>query len=431
MRVALLALAVLLAGCAESQPDATDAPGTGVCDPAALPAASEEWKPEKPRVRITTSKGIVVAELDVERAPVTANNFLNLTREGFYDGTLFHRVVRDFVVQAGDPLSKDNDPSNDGSGDPGYTIDDEFNPALRHDAVGVLSMANSGPDTGGSQFFVTLAPTPHLDDRHSVFGRVLEGIEVVRSIGNVQVDADDRPLEPVRIEKVEVLDAQTYEAQRAAAVHVVVAQKRTEPQRETRFAVVLKNDGNVRDLLAVGARPPEGWRCAIGEPVVVPAGTARVVFLSITPPSSATGTTTVPVYVTSSSGVTGSTSLNVTIGDLGADVRHGDKVIANYAGLLLDGRLFDTSMQSVGQDPAQPKFNTTGGFRDRGAYSTFPFTVGSGVIEGFTNLALTAKVGETVTDHIPARDAYATGNVYERPLTGRDLVFELEIVRVG
>ena len=436
MRVAVVSvlLALVAAGCAEPTPDAGAPPrasGSTACDPAALPPADEAWRAEKPRVRITTSKGAFIAELEPERAPLTTENFLALSRDGFYDGTVFHRVVRDFVIQGGDPLSKDGDASNDGTGGPGYEIPDEFHPALRHDAAGVLSMANSGPDTGGSQFFVTLGPTPHLDDRHSVFGRVVEGLEVVRSIGAAQTGANDRPIDPVRVERVEILEPVAYEAQPAAAVHVIVPQKRTEPQRPVRFAVILKNDGNVRDRLAVGAQPPEGWTCQLDVPVVVNAGTARVVFLTLTPPSSASGTTSIPVYVTSSRGATGASTLDVSIGDLGAQVREGDRVTANYAGVLLDGRLFDTSMQRVAHDPAQPKLNTTGGYRERPSYSPFPFTVGSGVIPGFTNLAKTAKVGETVTMHIPAADAYATGNVYERPLTGRDLVFELEILSVG
>lgn len=430
------ALAVALAGCAEQDGTGTDAPtppaaGSTVCDPT-IGQADASWVPQKPRVRITTSKGVFVAEIESERAPATAANFLNLTRSGFYDGTLFHRVIRDFVIQGGDPLSKDNDPSNDGTGDPGYAIPDEFHPALRHDAIGVLSMANSGPNTGGSQFFVTLAPTAHLDDRHSVFGRVVEGNEVVRSIGVVQVDgATERPLDDVRLEKAEVLEPSTYEIARGAGVHVVVGEKKAEPGRPVRYAVIAKNTGNVRDLMAVGASPPEGWQCVLDAPAVVPAGTARVLFLSLIPPASATGTISVPIHALSASGAAANTTLNVVMGKLGAQIKEGDRVTANYAGLLPDGRLFDTSMPSVAQAEGQPKFETVGGFQARPSYSTFPFTVGSGVIAGFTNLAKTAKAGETVSGYIPAADAYATGDQYQRPLTGRDLIFELEIVKVG
>ena len=419
---------LLLAGCAES-------PGvpleTASCEPE-LPPADAAAQAEKPRVRVVTTEGEFVAELDLERAPLTAGNFLALAQRGFYDGTLFHRIVRDFVIQGGDPLSKDADPANDGTGDPGYAIPDEFHPQLRHDDIGVLSMANSGPNTGGSQFFVTLAATPHLDDRHSVFGRVVEGLDIVRRIGVAQVDANDTPLDPIRVERVEILEPALFEPTRGAGIHVVVPEKHAEPQRPVRFAVIMKNEGDVRDVLGLGATLPPGWSCLASAAEVVPGGSARVGFLTLTPPARAEGTVEIPVHVArASGGENATTTASVSVGPLGRAIREGDSVVANYAGLLPDGRLFDTSMQAVGEAEAQPKFDTLGGWRAKGAYSTFPFTVGSGVIEGFTDLAKTAKVGETVTALIPAADAYATGNPYERPLTGRDLVFELEIVSLG
>ena len=438
MRGALAVALLLLAGCATpaGQPVVTSAPAgggaTSACA-ATVPALDASWAAQKARVRFVTSLGDFVAEIETERAPATAQNFLGLARDGFYDGTLFHRVIRDFVVQGGDPLSRDDDPLNDGAGGPGYEIADEFHPALRHDAEGVLSMANAGPNSGGSQFFVTLGATPHLDDRHSVFGRVVEGIEVVRAIGAVETDEGDAPLEPVRLERIDELDPVAYPPTSGADVHVVVQKKRAEPERAVRFAVVMKNEGNVRDMLGLAASVPPGWTCAVGAPVVVPAGAARVAFLDVVPPTGAQGAAslTVGVVRASGAGVSGEGRATVEVSALGREVKDGDKVTANYAGLLPDGRLFDTSMETVGASEAQPKLETLGGWRSKPSYQPFPFTVGSGVIPGFTNLAKTAKAGETVTALIPARDAYATGNQYERPLTGRDLVFELEIVSIG
>lgn len=122
-----------------------------------------------------TDQGSFVVELFADRAPRTVNNFVFLARDGFYDGVTFHRVIRGFMAQGGDPTGT-------GSGGPGYRFADEFHPSLRHNAAGILSMANAGPNTNGSQFFITHGPTPHLDDRHSVFGKVIEGLDVVLAI---------------------------------------------------------------------------------------------------------------------------------------------------------------------------------------------------------------------------------------------------------
>jgi peptidyl-prolyl cis-trans isomerase B (cyclophilin B) len=122
-----------------------------------------------------TQQGDFVVELYADKAPRTVNNFVFLAREGFYDGTTFHRVIRNFMAQGGDPTGT-------GTGGPGYQFADEFHPSLRHDSAGILSMANAGPNTNGSQFFITHGPTPHLDNHHTVFGKVIQGMDVVMSI---------------------------------------------------------------------------------------------------------------------------------------------------------------------------------------------------------------------------------------------------------
>jgi cyclophilin family peptidyl-prolyl cis-trans isomerase len=150
-----------------------------------------------PIATFETNHGTFRVELYEDKAPVTAGNFIKLAESGFYDGVVFHRIIKDFMIQGGDPQGT-------GRGGPGYTIQDEFHPDLRHDAKGVLSMANAGPNTGGSQFFITLVPTPWLDRKHAVFGRVSEGMDVVETIGAVQTGRQDRPLEDVRIENVKI-----------------------------------------------------------------------------------------------------------------------------------------------------------------------------------------------------------------------------------
>ena len=151
-----------------------------------------------PAVKLETSMGDIIVRLDSRKAPISTANFVQYVKSGFYDGTVFHRVIKNFMIQGGDPTGT-------GMGGPGYKIDDEFGEGLQHDDEGVLSMANAGPNTGGSQFFITLAPTPWLNGHHAIFGKVVEGMDIVRLIGVVPSDFRDRPKDPVIMETVEVI----------------------------------------------------------------------------------------------------------------------------------------------------------------------------------------------------------------------------------
>ncbi len=146
---------------------------------------------------VSTSHGRFTIRLHHERVPKTCQNFIDLADDGYYDGGIFHRIIDDFMIQGGCP-------KGNGRGGPGYAFADEFHRKLKHDGPGVLSMANAGKHTNGSQFFITLGPTPHLDRKHSVFGRVEEGLEVVKALGKVRTDGGDRPLEPVRVESITI-----------------------------------------------------------------------------------------------------------------------------------------------------------------------------------------------------------------------------------
>lgn len=203
--------------------------------------------------RMNTSKGNILIKLDYERAPLTVCNFVGLAEgkldatrgKPFYDGLSFHRVVPDFVVQGGDP-------QGDGSGGPGYSFADEFSDSLKHDGPGVLSMANAGPDTNGSQFFITLRAAPWLDGHHSVFGRVVEGMEVVKKIA--QGD---------RINKVEIVRsgaaANAFKADQTSWNALVA--KRVSDKREADLATIAKNwpdlkadaDGIFQKVLKAGS----------------------------------------------------------------------------------------------------------------------------------------------------------------------------------
>jgi peptidyl-prolyl cis-trans isomerase A (cyclophilin A) len=159
-----------------------------------------------------TTEGSFKVKLYDDKAPKTVANFTELA-EGkkewkdpksgtkvtrpFYDGTIFHRVIENFMIQGGCPMGN-------GMGDPGYRFADEFGPGLRHDREGLLSMANAGPNTNGSQFFITLVPTPWLDNKHAIFGEVVEGMDVIRAIGKVKTGAQDRPAKEIKVESVTI-----------------------------------------------------------------------------------------------------------------------------------------------------------------------------------------------------------------------------------
>ena len=185
----------------EAQFPAINVPGTG-----------------KLYARFHTTMGNIVLELEEERAPGTVKNFVGLasgTQEWkdprsneikrgvpLYDGTIFHRVIPDFMIQGGDPLGK-------GTGGPGYRFKDEFHPTLRHATPGILSMANSGPGTNGSQFFITEKATPWLDNKHSVFGRTVAGADLIPQITRTKTGPGDRPLQDVILERVEIFRSDT------------------------------------------------------------------------------------------------------------------------------------------------------------------------------------------------------------------------------
>jgi len=200
---ALMAALLLTAGCTQQAPaDTCDSDASGVCP---LPSVSvqpqttavplESWE----RVRLETSMGDITLALDPDM-PITAGNFLSLVKEGYYDGVIFHRVMDGFMIQGGDPTGT-------GRGGPGYVIPDEFASPNRNDR-GTLAMANSGPNTGGSQFFINLVNNNYLDNKHPVFGKVVDGMEVVDAIGKVETlgKAENyRPVQNVTIIRVVII----------------------------------------------------------------------------------------------------------------------------------------------------------------------------------------------------------------------------------
>jgi cyclophilin family peptidyl-prolyl cis-trans isomerase len=208
----LLSYCLLLAGCA-SQTSAvkcascTEKAAAASTTQAAAPVSPSVTSTPTPetvkddtivKIKIETTQGTIEADLYEAEAPKTVENFVTLAKKGFYDGIIFHRVIPGFMIQTGDPTGT-------GMGGPGYQFSDEFSKKLRHDKPGTLSMANSGPNTNGSQFFITDAATPWLDDRHSVFGLVTGGMDVVNKIAQAPRDRQDKPVQKIAINKIVIL----------------------------------------------------------------------------------------------------------------------------------------------------------------------------------------------------------------------------------
>ncbi len=212
----LLSYCLLLAGCAaqtstvattsksaSSTPSASAIATTQAVTPAptfvtSTPTPETAKDDTIVKIKIETTLGDIYADLNETEAPKTVENFVTLAKKGFYDGIIFHRVIPDFMIQTGDPTGT-------GTGGPGYQFKDEFSKKLRHDKPGVLSMANSGPNTNGSQFFITEVATSWLDDRHSVFGQVTGGMDVVLAISKAPRDRQDKPVQKIAMNKVVVL----------------------------------------------------------------------------------------------------------------------------------------------------------------------------------------------------------------------------------
>lgn len=195
----LMVLSFLFAACGGGKKDNT------MNDQAAIDKATKSIKgdaaanTENRVVLFETNMGNIKAMLYEKKSPITTKNFISLIEKDFYNGLIFHRVIDGFMVQGGCPLGN-------GTGDPGYAIEDEFHPALRHQKPGLLSMANSGPNTGGSQFFITHGPTPHLDGKHAIFGEVIEGMGIVYAMGKVKKGARDKPIDDIVMKKVTIIN---------------------------------------------------------------------------------------------------------------------------------------------------------------------------------------------------------------------------------
>lgn len=332
-----------------------------------------------------TNKGTFVAKLKNETAPLTVSNFVALAEgtngmvdsihkgKRFFDGLAFHRVIKDFMIQGGDP-------KGDGTGSPGYVFPDEVNDTIRFTKKGLLAMANSGPGTNGSQFFITLKETPWLDGRHTIFGEIVVGQEVIDSIGNIETEKPgDKPLEAITIQSLNIINKGgvkvPYFTEEMAKLE---KEKKEKEERINKIA-----DSKASELNVLKAKADS-----------LPSG--------------------IKIYFTEK-------------GD-GPKPKEGDKILMNYAGYFADGHLFDSNILETAE-----KFEVVDDMRKAaGQYVPVPtdYSVEAKLIPGFREGLLNMKIGDKATVFIPSHLAYGKRGIPDVIPPDSELIFDLEIVEI-
>lgn len=336
-----------------------------------------------------TNQGTFLAELYYEATPMTVASFVSLAEgtstmadeeyreKPFYDGLVFHRVIGDFMIQGGDPQGT-------GSGGPGYLFPNEIVDTLTHDSKGILSMANSGPNSNGSQFFITLKETPWLNGLHTVFGEVIQGQDVVDAIGNVETNDSDRPLEDVVMEEVKIIrkgkEAKNFNATEVLSKKLqdfkAEAEEKEKQMQEKRTA----NAQRYEELKAEAKELESGLKYTILEE-----------------------------------------------GD-GPEPNQGDTVLVNYQGYLSSGDLFDTNVEQVAADAGMLNERK----KQMGGYAPMPmlYSKDAPMIPGFKEGIQQLQVGDKAVLFIPAHLGYGDRGAPPVIPPSSDLIFEVELVSI-
>ena len=350
-----------------------------------------------------TNKDTMVAKLFYTKVPVTVANFVALAEgnhplvkeeykgKRYYDSTTFHRVINKFMIQGGDPTAT-------GSGDPGYKFEDEFNADLKHDKPGILSMANSGAATNGSQFFITEVPTPQLNNRHAVFGELVKGLNILDTISNVKTGAMDKPIEDVVILKLNIIrkgpEAKAFNAPKVFTEEL----PKIKEKQEALKAEALKKAEEER--LSKEAKNIE---------------------------AAATVKADLNTYDAEATTLASGLKMHLITVGTGAKPKTGDMVTVNYEGYFTDGRLFDSNVQAVAE--------RHGMLNERRAqangYQPMPMQVSpdARMIPGFREAVAQLKVGDKAYFYLPYHLAY--GERANGPIPAKsDLIFVIEMVEI-
>ena len=339
---------------------------------------------------IETTQGNIIVKLNYKETPVTVANFVTLAEgkntfvkaeykgKPFYNGTIFHRVIKDFMIQGGDPTGT-------GMGEPGYRFEDEIVPTLKHDKKGILSMANAGPATNGSQFFITQVPTPHLDGRHTVFGETVKGLEVIDAIANTKTVMNDKPEKDIKINKITIIangkDAKNFNAVKVFEDYFKEINKRErEKEAKTKAAAA-------KFLEEVKVQEPQAK--------ALPSG--------------------VKIFKL--------------VDGKGKQPNHTHQVMVNYAGYLKNGTLFDSNVKEI--EEAYGKYDSLR--EQQGGYQAFPmpYNTSAQLIPGFRDALLTMKVGDKIRVFIPAALGYGERGAGDVIPPNSDLIFDIEITDIA
>lgn len=335
---------------------------------------------------IETTKGHIVVKLNYKEVPTTVANFVTLAEgknnfvkveykgKPFYNGTIFHRVIDGFMIQGGDPTGT-------GMGDPGYRFEDEFVPSLRHNKKGILSMANSGPNTNGSQFFITQVPTPHLDGRHTVFGETVKGEEVIDAIAKAPRNGQDRPNEDIKIKNITII-ANGKDAEKFDAVKVFDSYFKSVAEREKEKEERVKR-ASAKFLEEIKVQEPQAK--------VLPSG--------------------VKIFT-------------INNGE-GKQPKQTEFAMVNYAGYLRNGALFDSNIKEV--EESYGKYQAMREQQNGYQPIPFPYTPSAQLIPGFKEALLTMKVGDKIRVFIPATLGYGEAGAGDVIPPNSDLIFDIEI----
>ena len=335
---------------------------------------------------IETTKGHIVVKLNYKEVPTTVANFVTLAEgknnfvkveykgKPFYNGTIFHRVIDGFMIQGGDPTGT-------GMGDPGYRFEDEFVPSLKHSKKGILSMANSGPNTNGSQFFITQVPTPHLDGRHTVFGETVKGEEVIDAIAKAPRNGQDRPNEDIKIKNITIV-ANGKDAEKFDAVKVFDSYFKSVAEREKEKEERVKR-ASAKFLEEIKVQEPQAK--------VLPSG--------------------VKIFT-------------INNGE-GKQPKQTEFAMVNYAGYLRNGGLFDSNIKEV--EESYGKYQAMREQQNGYQPIPFPYTPSAQLIPGFKEALVTMKVGDKIRVFIPATLGYGEAGAGDVIPPNSDLIFDIEI----